>query len=264
MNTVISVLLVIAVLYAALCVVVFIYQEKFIFFPEKLPKDFYFRFQGTYEEHSIPVEDTIALNALLFKAENPKGCVLFHHGNARNLSDWGANASDFTSRGYDVLFYDYRGYGKSEGYVFSEQQLIQDAEKVQQWLLGKYPANHIIQMGRSLGSGIAVQLSVKYSPRLLILETPYASVLKIAQSTLPFLPIRLILKYPFLSVKHLSKVESDIVLLHGTNDDVIPFNHSKELLTTTSKSRLIVVPNGEHNNLPSFQIYQQSLDEFLR
>lgn len=264
MNTVLSVLLVVTVLYVTLCLVVFVYQEKFIFFPEKLPNDFYFRFQGNYEEHFVQVEDTVVLNALLFKVENPKGCVLFHHGNARNLSDWGANASDFTSRGYDVLFYDYRGYGKSQGSVFSEQQLVADAEKVHQWLLTKYSPDQIVQMGRSLGSGIAVQLSRKHTPRLLVLETPYSSVLKIAQATLPFLPIRFILKYPFLSVKHIDKVDAEIVLLHGTKDEVIPYNHSKELLDVTLRGRLITVDNGEHNNLPSFEIYQKGLDEFLR
>ena len=250
-------------LHSVACAAVYVFQEKFIFFPTKLPDDYYYRFPIPFEEFNIPVEGDSTLNALLFKAENSKGCVLYHHGNARSVLDWGSNAYDFVSRGYDVLFYDYRGYGKSDGEIDSEAQLMEDARKVYKWLNAKYPSDKIIQMGRSLGSGIAVQLANEYPTSKLILETPYSSVLKIARRTVPFLPVGLLLKYKFLSKEHIRKVGSEIYLIHGTQDSLIPIKHSKTLLKRNKKAQLIVIEGGGHNNLPSFEQYQKAFDKIL-
>lgn len=249
--------------YSIACVSVYMLQEKFVFFPTKLPDDYYYRFPIPFEEFNIPVEGDTTLNALLFKAENSKGCVLYHHGNARSVLDWGGNAYDFVSRGYDVLFYDYRGYGKSDGEIESEAQLMDDSRKVYRWLTTKYSSNKIIQMGRSLGSGVAVQLASEFPTSKLILETPYASVLKIARRTIPFLPVGVLLKYKFLSKKHIKKVSAQIFLIHGTEDSLIPLKHSKTLLKSNNKAELIIIEGGGHNNLPSFDEYQKAFDKIL-
>ncbi|MEK7826436.1 MAG: alpha/beta fold hydrolase, partial [Thermodesulfobacteriota bacterium] len=95
-------------------------QESLIFYPEILPPDYPFAFSQPFEEVNVPVE-AATLNALLFKAQNAKGVVLYLHGNAGSLRSWGDVAGDFTSRGYDILIPDYRGFGKSTGNIANEK-----------------------------------------------------------------------------------------------------------------------------------------------
>ncbi|MBU1746041.1 MAG: alpha/beta hydrolase, partial [Proteobacteria bacterium] len=102
-------------------------QESLIFFPETLPRDYPFSFSEPFEEVNVPVE-AATLNALLFKAQNKgadfksvPGVVLYFHGNAGSLRSWGGVAGDFTSRGYDILIPDYRGFGKSTGDIANEK-----------------------------------------------------------------------------------------------------------------------------------------------
>src|SRR5438552_1943107 len=61
---------------------IFVVQERFIFFPDKLSCDFKFNFTSPYEELSIPTKDGKMLNGILFKVNKPKGLIFYLHGNA--------------------------------------------------------------------------------------------------------------------------------------------------------------------------------------
>jgi uncharacterized protein len=143
-----------------------------------LAPDFTFTFPGRFEEIALPSDDAV-ISALYFNADHPKGVVLYFHGNAGSLRSWGAVAASFVGRGYDVLMPDYRGYGKSSGWIASEQMLHDDAAVAYQYLLGRYPEDQIVVYGRSIGSGIATYLAKTHRPRMLILETPYFSLKEI-------------------------------------------------------------------------------------
>ena len=136
-----------------LCIAVYLFQEQLIFHPEKLSDKYKFIFDTSFEEKSFKALDGSMLNALLFKVENSKGIVFYHHGNAGSLESWGQKAIDFTSRGYDVLMYDYRGYGKSTGNIKNEKMLYADATLIYKELLFDYKERDIIVYGTSLGSG---------------------------------------------------------------------------------------------------------------
>ncbi len=248
--------------YMMVCLGLFFFQEKVIFFPEPLPNDYLFRFESDFEENYIKVDQKIKIHTLIFKTKNAKGVVFYHHGNSRNLADWASNYTDFIQNGYDVLFYDYRGYGKSSGKVVSEKQLVDDAGKIYEWLCEKYAPNNIIQYGRSLGSGIATQLAQQPCAKL-ILETPYYSILDMAKSSFKALPIKFILKYPFLTNQHLKKVNVPVYLIHGTNDKLIKTTNSERLHSETPNSKLFIIKGGSHNNLPGFTKYQYVLKEIL-
>ncbi|NNE03974.1 MAG: alpha/beta hydrolase, partial [Eudoraea sp.] len=97
-------------------------QEKLIFLPTKLPVDFEYSFQYPFEEVFLTAEDGAVLNALHFKNKDPKGVILYFHGNAGDLSRWGQIATYFVKKNYDVVIMDYRTYGKSTG-VLSEEAL---------------------------------------------------------------------------------------------------------------------------------------------
>ncbi len=98
----------------------FFFQEKLIFFPEKLDKNFKFNFPSKFDEINIKTGDNKLLNGLLFKADNPKGLIFYLHGNAGSLNSWGEVAKTYVNLHYDVFILDYRGYGKSEGSISSQ------------------------------------------------------------------------------------------------------------------------------------------------
>lgn len=250
--------------YFTIGLLLFFLQERIIFFPQKLPLDHKFRFNGDFEEKFFQVDDESKIHALHFFSKNPKGVILYFHGNAGSLHDWGHVAGEFVEMGYDVLISDFRGYGKSQG-PRSEQAFYQDAEILYDYLSEKYETNQIIIYGRSLGTGVAIDLASKRSAQQLILETPFLSLASVAQKRVPIFPVKLLLKYHFRSDQKISKIEYPIHIFHGTKDGVIPFSEAQRLSEILkSPEVLTIIQNGNHNNLPTFEKYWQKINELLK
>ncbi|MEP7144769.1 MAG: hypothetical protein ABI707_17935 [Ferruginibacter sp.] len=98
-----TILKILLIVYIDVCARLYFIQEKFIFFPEKLAKDYKFRFGQNFEELNIKTEDTIVLNGVLFKADSSKGLIFYLHGNAGCLRSWKEIAKTYTSLGYDLF-----------------------------------------------------------------------------------------------------------------------------------------------------------------
>ncbi len=255
--------LILGILYILVCLVMYLLQEKFIFFPTKLSPNYTFSQFNNIQEMYYQVEEAVKIHALLFNVENPKGIVLYFHGNARGVDDWGYAAADLTKHGYNVLMPDYRGYGKSQGTV-TELNMYKDAEYVFKDLLKTYKAEDIIVYGRSMGSGVSCELVSKYNVRQLILETPYLSVLQVAKDTMPFLPISKLIKYQFRNDLKIGKIESPIHIFHGTKDELIPYYHAVELAKySKQQNNFTTIEGGTHNNLPEFTQFQEVLQQIL-
>jgi len=241
-------------------------QEELIFYPENLPPDYPFTFSEPFEEVTVPVEKA-ALNALLFRAPNPRGAVLYFHGNAGSLRSWGDVARDFTSRGYNILIPDYRGFGKSTGKIVSEKQLLDDGMAVYRMLAKTEPEDRIIVYGRSIGTGVAAFIARSAKPRMLLLESPFLSLVELGSYHYPFLPrpiISLFLKYPLRTDLRIGEIACPVYLFHGTRDDIIPFDHSVRLEKLIhSPHRLIRIEGGGHNNLSDYGAFDRELDRIL-
>lgn len=239
------------------------FQERLIFFPEKLPIHHFFRFNEKFEELNFHPEENVTINALLFYADSPKGLIIYFHGNAGSLNSWGEVAKDLIPFNYDVLIADFRGYGKSTGVIENEEQLHKDATFVYNEMMKKYPEQKMIVYGRSLGSGIASKLSAAFSPSALILETPFYSMTDIARTYYPVLPASLILKYKFENYAWLQKANCPVYLIHGTKDEIVPYNSSSRLAGISAKIKLFTIEGGAHNNLSDFPEYHASLKSIL-
>jgi len=239
-------------------------QNKLIFFPEKLPQEHVFNFPFPFEEINVQTENDVTINALHFKANQSKGVVLYFHGNAGSLVGWGYVAPDFLTNGYDLFIIDYRTFGKSTGNL-SEKALLQDADSLYNYLLKSYSEDKIIVYGRSLGTGIATKLATKYSPKMLVLETPYYNFKSLAKKHFPFLPVSLILRYKFPTDKWIVNVNCPIYLIHGTSDHIVPYQSSKKLIELIgSKGELFTIVGGGHNNLSDFPEFHQGLSKVLK
>jgi len=116
------------------------------------------------EEIEIDVSDEISLNTLWMKEPNAKGLIIYWHGNKGNLRRCSRQAEMVAGNDYDILIPDYRGYGKSDGYIYSESQLLEDAQKVYDWAVQHYNENQIILLGYSLGTGVASYLAAHNQP----------------------------------------------------------------------------------------------------
>ena len=239
-------------------------QEKLIFLPSKLPANYSFSFDEPFEEFYLTTDDGAKLNALHFKRKDPKGVILYFHGNAGDLSRWGQVVQYFVKLNYDVVVMDYRTYGKSTGSL-SELALLSDAQLFYKYVSERYKEEEIILYGRSLGTAMASYLVSMYTPSLLVLETPFYSLLDVAQDRFPILPLNYLLKYQFKSYQYLRTANCPILILHGDQDKVVPIYSSEKLYHSLEgkDAEYIIVEGGEHNNLSAFQTYRDAIDSLL-
>ena len=251
--------------YALLCAIPYIFEDQFVFQEKVLSQDYNFTFDGNWEELFIPVDDSVQLNAILFKSSFPrKGIILYHHGNADNLVRWGKYRNDFLGRGYDVLMYDYRGYGKSNGSP-SEENLLNDGLKVYDYLSPRYPGEQIIIYGRSLGTAVASFVAENRSAKSLFLETPFDQIHTALYSKFPFLWSPFPKKHNFSNVEPLQKgFTFPVHIFHGTKDLVVPLKSALRLKPFLKPmDSFTIIEGGDHKHLGKFPPFQKALDQYL-
>jgi uncharacterized protein len=250
--------------YVVLVALVYFIQEKFIFRPEKLSKDFKYKYDAPFKELFFEVKPGVSINGLHFYCAEPKGLILYFHGNTRSIKGWAKYAQDFYRYQYDVVLVDYRGFGKSTG-KRSENEMFSDMQFVYDTLLVQYPEQHLLVYGRSIGSGFATKIAADNSPRYLILDSPYYSFTKVVERYLPMLPYRWLLRFKLRTDQLIIKVKCHTYIIHGTKDMLIPIRHSEQLQALNPrKITLIGIVNGRHNNLPSFPEYHSFIRDILQ
>ena len=247
----------------ALIILAYFIQEKFIFKPEKLHKDFAYKYDAPFKELNFEIEKGVTINGLHFHVKEPKGLILYFHGNTRSIKGWAKYAKDFFRYQYDVVLVDYRGFGKSTG-KRSEKEMLNDMQFVYDTLTVQVPEQHMIIYGRSMGSGFASKIASDNKPRYLILDAPYFSFKKVAERFMPMLPHRLTLRFHLRTDKWIQHVSCHTYILHGTKDWLIPIRHSEQLQALNPrKITLIRIVGGRHNNLPTFHEYHNFIRDIL-
>ena len=251
------------VLFIFIPVLLFVFQEKLIFFPQKLNKNYQFSFEQKFEEINVRTIDGIALNGILFKADSSKGLIFYLHGNAGSLSSWGEVAGTYTDLNYDIFMLDYRGYGKSEGSISGEGQLFQDMQTVYDELKNKYNEDSIIVLGYSLGAGLASKIASTNNPKLLILQAPYYSMTDMMRHTFPIIPT-FILKYKLKTNEFIKHCKMPIVIFHGNQDEVIYYNSSLKLKELFKEKDTLITLNGQgHNGMTDNRDYIIEIQKIL-
>jgi len=249
-------------IYVLLVAGVWSQQEKLLFHPEPLAANTTFDLAYTSDVF-IDVHNA-KLHALYLHqpADKSKGIVLFLHGNAGNLETWFTHADFWLSTGYDVLMPDYRGFGKSTGHIDSEAQLNDDVLRAWQFVAGNYPNKKHVFYGRSLGTGLAAKLATEIQPDLLVLVSPYSSMIAMAHRYYPWVPSAL-LRYPLETDKLLPGINAPILLIHGTQDRTIPIDESEQLLKLNPRAKLVVIPGAGHSDIHDFPLYTNTLKQAL-
>ena len=202
-----------------------------------------------FQEINIPFGGGL-INELKFSAAEPKGAILFFHGNFGDVSGWGAYGANFAALGYDFYIFDYPGYGKSDGKISSQDQLFASADAMSRYVLAQHSPRKLAMIGYSIGSGIAAQQAAKWDAARLILLAPYFSFERLAHEKIPFVP-KFLIRYEIPTAEFLQAARgTQITLIHGAADELIPVHHSYDLAGSLKAGDLFYeILDAPHNGL---------------
>jgi fermentation-respiration switch protein FrsA (DUF1100 family) len=205
-----------------------------------------------YEELSIRTSDGQQLHGWWLPARTAEshGHILFCHGNAGNIADRLLEAAVLTAAGFDVLLFDYRGYGKSGGHP-DAPGTYHDARAAREVMLAqpKVDPGWLLYLGESLGGAVALELAVAHPPAGVILQSTFTSIRAIARHHYPVIPSAVIPDwYP--SLNRITRLSAPLLLLHGDRDDIVPLAHGRRLYDAAPEPKQIHVFSGSgHNDL---------------
>lgn len=217
-----------------------------------------------FQEINISFEGGL-INGLKFSAAEPKGAILFFHGNFGDVSGWGAYGADFAALGYDFYIFDYPGYGKSDGKISSQQQLFASADAMSRYVLTQHSPRKLAMIGYSIGSGIAAQQAAKWDAARLILLAPYFSFERLAHEKIPFVP-KFLIRYKIPTSEFLQAARgTQITLIHGAADELIPVHYCRDLAGFLKEGDLFYeIPDAPHNGLLAMPRIWEILKERLQ
>ena len=190
--------------------------------------------------------------------------VIYFGGRSEEVS-WVVRDAGKLFPGMAVLAVNYRGYGESHG-VPAEIHMIEDGCMLFDWMAehDHVDARRIAVVGRSLGSGVAVQVAKARPARSVVLITPYDSILAIAKRKFRVMPIEYMLRHRFESIKFAPALKAPTYVLRAFSDDVVPHSHTDQLVAKLA--RLCgddVVPESDHMNIPYLEGTQERIASFL-
>lgn len=197
----------------------------------------------------------------------PKGAILFFHGNAGSIDSWGRYGEFFASLGYDFFVFDYRGFGKSSGAISGESELYGDANLMFEAVQKRFAKDKITLLGYSIGSGISAHVAQNFGASRLILVAPYFNFADLANSKIPFAP-KFLIKYKipthrFAQNFALNFPNSQILIFHGKNDEIIDISHSQNLAQILPENAEFYELDCTHNDILSNPEFREILKYHL-
>jgi len=251
--------------YLGVLLVLLLVEKRLIFFPTPFPEGAWSPPDEAVEDAYFTATDGTELHGWYWEHREPKAVVLFAHGNAGNITHRAQVLHRLHAIGASVLLFDYRGYGKSKGSP-SEAGLLMDGRAARKWLADRADVaeDEIVLIGRSLGSGVVVDLAARVGASRLVLQNAPSSLPDVAALHYPWLPVRLVMRTRFDSLSKIADYEGPILQCHAEQDRVVPYRLGKRLFeVATSEDKVFISLEGlGHNDaLPSS--YYQSLAEFL-
>ncbi|TVR49222.1 MAG: alpha/beta hydrolase [Planctomycetota bacterium] len=235
--------------YLIIAVLLWAMQERMIFIPtvgeaETTPD----RWGLPFERHRLQTSDGESIDVWWMPHHKTGPVILFCHGNAGNLGHRIDTFRALSMQGWSVVSFDYRGYGTSSGRP-SEHGLYLDAQRVWEFLVEDMgiSAERIVLHGRSLGGGVAAYLAEQHQAAGLILESTFTSLPDVAAGLYPFLPVRLLARHHFPTVKRLPQIDMPLLVIHGKGDRSIPFHHGEALYAAAAEPKFFQALEGDHN-----------------
>lgn len=250
--------------YLLLCIFMYLFQEKFIFKSRKLAQDYEFQIDSEFEEIYFKMDDGTELHGLLCKADSAKGLFFYLHGSGGSIKWYEEIVPHYISLDYDIFLIDYRGYGKSNGKITREKQLLDDAKRVYEILKTRYDENNIIIVSNSMGTYIASMLAANYNPKALIIQGSPVSMLNSGKRKLPILPLSLIARYKLDIRQYLPEIKVPIIIFHGKIDDRASLENALKMKPfIKSTDRFIILEGEGHNDFAHNDQYVKVLRDII-
>lgn len=246
LRYVLTLLILLAAVYLALCALLFFFQRSLIYFPQ--PRTLV---SGT---HTLQLASEAGPVLVTVRRRPGAQALLYFGGNAEDVS-WSLPTLAEAYPEHSLYLLHYRGYGGSAG-APSEAALFADALALYE-SARKEQQQQITVVGRSLGSGVAVYLASQRLVERLVLVTPYDSIQELAAQRFSWFPIRWLLKDKFESWRHAGQVAAPTLLLAAEKDEVIPLASTQALLTHFPQglARLAIIPGQDHNSISEGAAY---------
>jgi uncharacterized protein len=264
-TVLVSLLAAAAIAYAAIAGAVWFGQERLLFYPQPIAATPIAPPGWRLERIEHRTADGAALRGVLLL---PRGVspplVVYYGGNAEEVT---AGASDVANEYGEraVLLVNYRAYGDSTG-TPSEKTLVEDALAILDRVRTRtdIDASRVALHGRSLGSGVAVQVAASRPVSCVILTSPFDSALDVARAIYGWLPVGLLMRHPFDSLARAPQVHVPALVLVGAADTLIPPSHSRRLADAWGGpvERVILEGTG-HNDVHLHAAYAPAIRGFL-
>lgn len=219
-----------------------------------------------FEDVSFTSRGGVRLSGWWIPAANPRGTVLFCHGNGGNISTCLDTAIILNSLGLNLLLFDYRGYGDSKG-TPTEQGTYDDAEAAWEYLVEgrKVRPEKVIVWGRSLGGPIAARTAAEHPAGLVVMESTFVSLRQLVDDRFLRVPSWALSGYAYDTEKHLGKVAVPVLVIHSPDDGMIPFAHGRTIYDSIRGPKFFLEIRGDHNRgyVDSRQAYESGISDFL-
>ena len=216
--------------------------------------------------------DGTRLNGWFFASQSKPATatIIFCHGNGGNISSVGWMGQRFAKHGFNVLLFDYRGYGASDGVAADESGLYADGDAAVAFVVNNKGVRpeQIILYGHSLGTTVVADVASRGNYGAVVLESGLSSASSVAGTALPWLPawLHFLGRNRFESARKLANVKSPILIAHGDPDNTIPTDEGRRLFAAANEpKKLLIVPGAGHVVFGNAgEQYLNQVEQFMR
>jgi len=219
-----------------------------------------------YEDVVLETDDGERLRGWWVPAGGAWGTVVFFHGNGGNMSSCLDAVETAHRLRLNIFLFDYRGYGRSTG-TPTERGLFLDADAACAHVLHErgVSSGTVVLWGRSLGGAVAAYAASRYHVSVLVLESTFVSVPRLAEEHVGCLGRKLFLGCTFDTLGLLAKTRVPVLVVHSRDDEIVPFDHGRTLYDAAAHPKTFVEIQGSHNQgaVLSRAVFERELESFL-
>ncbi len=272
----VRIFLTLAVVYIIICVLIFLFQKRFIYFPYRdlvaRPDQYGLEYRDVFlsvpsgpKIHGWLVEPKLeGVSHSRFRALGRN--IIFFHGNGGNISYSIDTVDLFASLGFRTFIIDYGGYGRSEGSA-NEEGLYAAGRAALDFFCKQVdlPPEEIVFVGRSLGGGVALELALETPPAALVLESAFSSIHAMSGTLRYLFPLQILLTEKFDNLAKIPRLACPLLVVHSPADEIVPFAQGQRLFEAATCTKSFLEIRGDHNHgyQDSGRLYSDGIVAFI-
>ncbi len=237
-----------AALYGILAFAAFVYQRDLMYPAPANPIEP--RADGANLER-IAAPDGTTVFALYLPAARGAPTLVHFHGNGEDLAGQAWLVQAMHRAGIGAYAVEYPGYGWAKGQSLGEDAIYAAAQIALDHLRTKLgvPRDAVVLQGQSLGTGVAAEMARRGYGAKLVLVSPFTSMVEMAALVAPFLPVRWLVRDRYETLRKAPALDLPALVIHGTSDEVIPYEMGRRIAETLPRAELVTLPNCHHGDV---------------